>query len=174
MPAAASDVRLDADSSSHRPYLPPTASEEAVKRPPPDSDEADKDEDVVVDVVAVPLVLLRDVEPPSQRSQQGKRQGTWRHRPWEAEDIMHHHPRRNMSRPLRTRTSRRDMQIGMHVIRVVSTYRTDIQVKHALHIQGSRIMTSTSPGRMHSSTSIKGTTAQLKTATRRFSRRCDG
>jgi hypothetical protein len=27
---------------------------------------------------------------------------------------------------------------------------------------------------MRSSTSIKGTTAQLRTATRRFSRRCDG
>jgi len=38
----------------------------------------------------------------------------------------------------------------------------------------SRTTTSTSPGRMRSSTSIKGTTAHLRTATRRFSHRCDG
>jgi hypothetical protein len=82
-------------------------------------------------------------------------------------------PRRNMSRPLRTRTSQKGMRIGMHVIPVVSTSQMDIPVKHALHIRGSRTTTSTSPGRMRSRTSIRDTNAQLKTATRRFSRRCD-
>jgi hypothetical protein len=66
MQDVALDVRLDADSFSHRPCLPPTVLDEADKRPPPDSDAADKDVDVDVDVVAAPQVLLRDVDPPSR------------------------------------------------------------------------------------------------------------
>ena len=174
MPAAASDVRLDADSFSHRPHLPTSDSDKgADKRPPTDSDAEDKDEDVVADVVAALLVLLTDVDPPSQQSQQDGRQGTWRHRPW-AEDIMRHHPRRSMSRPLHTRTSRRSVRIEMHAILAVLTYPTDIPARHALTICESRTTTSNSPGRMRSSTSTRYTTVQLKTATRQCSHRCDG
>jgi hypothetical protein len=173
MPAAASDVRLDADSFSHRPHLSPSDSDEADKRPPTDSDAEDKDEDVVSDVVAALLVLLTDKDPPSQQSQQDGRQGTWRLRP-RAEDIMRHHPRRSMSRPLRTRTSRRGMRIGTHAIHAVLTYPTVIPARHALTICKSRTTTSNSPGRMRNSTSTRDTTALLKTATRQCSHRCDG
>ena len=72
MPAAASDVLLDAVSFSHRPHLPPTVSDAADTLPPTDSDaeDKDKDEDMVADATAALLVLLPDVDPPSQQSQQ--------------------------------------------------------------------------------------------------------
>jgi hypothetical protein len=159
MPAAVSYAQLDADSFSHRPRLPPSDSDEADKWPPTDSR---RTRTRTRSWAAALLGLLPDVDPPSQRSQRDERQGTWRLRPQVAEDIMRHHPRRNMSRPLRSRTSRRGMRIGMHVIPVVLTSLTDIPVRHALHIRGSRTTTSTLPGRMHSSTSIKDTNAQLK------------
>jgi hypothetical protein len=106
MPAAASDVLLDAVSFSHRPHLPPSDSDAADNLPPKDSDveDKDKDEDVVADAAAALLSLLPDVDPPSQQSQQDGCQGTWHLRP-QAEDILRHHPRRSMSKPLRTRTS---------------------------------------------------------------------
>jgi hypothetical protein len=136
-PAAATDVPLDADSFSHRPHLSPTVSDEEDKRPPTDLDAEDKDkdedEDGGADAGVALLVLLPDVDPPSLRSQQDEQQGTWRLRP-QAEDIIQHHPQRSMSRPLRTRTSRSGMRIGMHVIHVVSTSQTNIPVRHALHI----------------------------------------
>ena len=61
--------------------------EEADKRPLTDSDVDDKDEDVVADMVAALLVLLTDMDSPSQQSQQDRCQGTWRHRP-RADNIM--------------------------------------------------------------------------------------
>jgi hypothetical protein len=82
-------------------HLSPTVSDEEDKRPPMDSDVEDKDKDGGADVGVALLVLLPDVDPPSLRSQQDERQGTWRLRP-QAEDIMRHHPQRSMSRPLRT------------------------------------------------------------------------
>jgi hypothetical protein len=154
MPVAASDVQLDAASFSHRPRLPPLDSDKADKWPTTDSDAEDKDEDVVADAVAALLVLLPDVDPLSQQSQQDGRQGTWRLRQ-RAEDIMRHHPRRSMSRPLRTRTSQRGMRIGMHVIHAVLTYPKDIPARHALTICKSRTTTSNSPDRMRSSTSTR-------------------
>jgi hypothetical protein len=182
MPVKASDVKLDADNSSHRPRLvPPSDSDEADKWPPTDSDAEDKDEDVVADAVAVLLVLLPDVDPLSQQSQQDGRQGTWRLRP-RAEDIMRHHPRRSMSRPLHTRTSRRgfanwnacyscgfDVPDG-HISQTCPHHMR----KPDLTICESRTTTSTSPDRMRRSTSTRSTTAQLRTATRRFSHRRDG
>ena len=168
MQDAALDVK-DVDSFSHRPHLPPPDSDEADKRLPPDSDTEDKDKDGDEDAVEALLVLLPDGGPPSQQSQQDGRQGTRRLRP-RVEDIIRHHPQCSMSRPLRTQTSQRGMRTGMHVIHAVLTCPMDIPTRHAL----SRTTTSTSPGRMRSSTSIKGTTAQLRTATRRVSRRCDG
>ncbi len=172
MQDAASDAK-DADSFSHRPHLPTPDSDEADKRLPTDSDAEYKDEAVDEDAVEALLVLLPDVDLPSQQSQQDGHWGTWHLRP-RVEDIMQHQPRRSMSRPLRTQTSRRSLQIGMHVIHAVLTCLTDIPARHALITCVSRTTTSTSPGRMRSSTSIKGTTAQLRTATKRFSRRCDG
>jgi len=47
---------------------------------------------------------------------------------------LQHHHRHSMSRPPRTRTSRRSLQIGMHVIHVVLTSQTDIPARHALTI----------------------------------------
>jgi hypothetical protein len=69
MPAAASDVLLDAVSFSHRPHLPPTVSDAADTLPPTDSEaeDKDKDEDMVADATAALLVLLPDVDPPSQQ-----------------------------------------------------------------------------------------------------------
>ncbi len=106
MPASASDVLLYAVSVSHRPHLSPSDSDEADTWPPTisDAEDKDKDEDGVADAAAALLVLLPDVDPPSQQSQQDRRQGTWYLRS-QAEDIMRHHPRRSMSRPFRTRTS---------------------------------------------------------------------
>jgi hypothetical protein len=52
-----------------------------------DSDVEDKDKDGGADAGVALLVLLPDVDPPSLRSQQDERQGTWRLRP-QAEDIM--------------------------------------------------------------------------------------
>ena len=173
MPVVASDVPLDAGSFSHRPCLSPSDSDEEDKWPPTDSDAGDKDEDAVADKVEALLVLLPDGDPPSQQSQQDGHQGTRQHRPW-AEDIMRHHPQCSMSRPLRIQTSQRGMRTGMHVIHAVLTCPKDIPARHAYITCVSRTTTSISPGRMRSSTLIKGTTAQLRTATRRFSHRCDG
>jgi hypothetical protein len=172
MQDTASDAK-DVDNFSHRPHLPPPVSDEEDKRLPPDSDAEDKDEDVDGDAVEALLVLLPDGDPPSQLSQQDGHQGTRQHRP-RAEDIMRHHLQCSMSRPLRIQTSQRGMRIGMHVIHAVLTCPKDIPARHARITCVSRTTTSISPGRMRSSTSIKGTTAQLRTATRRFSRRCDG
>ena len=172
MQDAASDAR-DADSCSPRPNLPTPDSDVADKRLPTDSDAEDKDEDVDEDAVEALLVLLPDGDPPSQQSQQDGHQGTRQHRT-RAEDIMRHHPQCSMSRPRRIQTSQRDMRTGMHVIHAVLTCPKDIPARHARITCVSRTTTSISPGRMRSSTSIMGTTAQRRTATKRFSRRCDG
>ena len=171
MQDAASDAK-DVDSFSHRPHLPPPVLDAEDKRLSPDSDAEDKDEDMDGEEVEALLVLLPDGDPPSQQSQQDGHQGTRQHRPW-AEDIMRHHPQCSMSRPLRIQTSQRDIRIEMHVIHAVLTCPKDIPARHARITCVSRTTTSISPGRMRSSTSIKGTTAQQRTATRRFSRRCD-
>ena len=106
MPATALDVLLDAVSFSHWPHLPPSDSDAADTWPPAvlDAEDKDKDEDGVADAAAALLVLQPDVDSPSQQSQQDGRQGTWHLRP-QAEDIMQHHSRCSMSRPLRTQTS---------------------------------------------------------------------
>jgi len=89
MPAAASDVLLDTVSVSHRPHLPLSDSDEANTWPPTfsDTEDKDKDKDGVTDAAAALLVLLPDVDPPSQQSQQDGRQGTWHLRP-QAEAFM--------------------------------------------------------------------------------------
>ena len=109
MQDGASDAK-DVDSFSHRPHLPPPDSDEADKRLPTDLDAEDKDEDVDEDAVEALLVLLPDVDLPSQQSQQDGRRGTWHLRP-RAENIMQHHPRCSMSMPLRTRTSRKSIKL---------------------------------------------------------------
>ena len=78
MPATAWDVLLDAVSFNHRPHLPPSDSDEADTWPPTflDAEDKDKDKDGVADAAAALLVLLPDVDPPSQQSQQDGHQGT--------------------------------------------------------------------------------------------------
>ena len=133
-----------------------------------------EDVDVDADVAAVEalIFLLLDGDPLSQQSQQEEH-----HNP-RAEDIMRHHrqytSQYTKSRPRRIQTSQKGMRIGMHVIHAVLTYPMDIPAKLAHITCASRITTSISPDRMRSSTSIRGTLAQLRTATRRFSHRCDG
>jgi hypothetical protein len=167
MQDAASDAK-DADSFSHRPNFPTPDSDVADKRLPTDLDAEDQDEDVDEDAVEALRVLRLDMDLPSQGSQQDGHRGTWRPRP-----IMRHHPMHRISSP-RTRTSRKNMPIGMHVIHVVLTCPMGIPARHALTTCVSRTTTSISPGRMRSSTSTMGTTAQRRTTTKRFSRRCDG
>jgi hypothetical protein len=119
MPAAVSYAQLDADSFSHRPRLPPSDSDEADKWPPTDSDAEDKDEDAVAG--RGPPGFATGRGPPFTTITAGQATGYVAPQTTVAEDIMRHHPRRNMSRPLRSRTSRRGMRIGMHVIPVVLT-----------------------------------------------------
>jgi hypothetical protein len=168
MQDAASDTR-GVDSCSPWPKFPTPDMDVADKRLLTDLDaEGGKDEDVDEDAVEALLVLRLDVDLPSQRSQQDGHRGTWHPRP-----IMRHHPmRRTFSPP--TRTLQKNMPIGMHVIHAVLTCPTGIPAKHALITCIRRTTTSISPGRMHSSTLIRDTTVQRRTATKRFSRRCDG
>jgi hypothetical protein len=130
----ASDAK-DAVSLNRRPHLPPTDSDAAGNLPPMNSDAAGKDKDVVADVAAALLLdsIQEDVDPPSCQSWQEEHQGTWHLQP-SVEDIMHHHPRHNMSRPPRTRTSRRSLRDGTRVIHVVLTSQMDIPARHAITI----------------------------------------
>ena len=132
MPAAASDIQ-DEVNLSPRPHLPPLDLDAADTLPPTDLDTEDKDEDVVEDAATALPVLLPDVDPPSQQSQQDGRQGT-RHLRLQVEDILQRRPRHSIYSPPHTQTSRNGLRIGMHVIHVVSTSRTDIPVRHALNI----------------------------------------
>ena len=162
---------LDAKDVAHLlPHLPPFKSDATTLAPM--ADREDVDGDAVVGVVHPHS--LQDVHPHSCLSQQEGHHRSWDRPQQQAEDILCHHlSRRNRSRPPRIQTSQRGLQIGMHVIPVGLTWRMGIPARRAPNICESQTTAATLPDKMRSSTLTGGTGAARKTATRRYSPRCD-
>ena len=170
---AASDAK-DVDSFSHRPHLPPPDSDEADKRLPPDLDAEDKDKDGDGDAVEALLVLLPDRDPPSQQSQQDGRQGTRRLRQQGGGYYARTPPPvQHVQAPPYSNLTKRYVNWnacyscgfdvpGGHTNQTCPHHMR--KPDHDIHFT-----------RQNAQQYInQGYTAQLRTATRRFSRRCDG
>jgi hypothetical protein len=72
-----------------------------------------------------------------------------------------------------TQTQQNDMQIGMHVIPVVLTWKITTPARRALYIYVDKTTTLTSRDTMHSNSLTPDTDAAQEIATRRSSRNCD-
>jgi hypothetical protein len=73
-----------------------------------------------------------------------------------------------------TQTQQNDMQIGMHVIRAVLTWKITTPARLALYIYIDKTTMVTSRDTMHSNTLTQDTDAAQKIATKRSSHNCDG